>query len=47
VSWALSERDGETELTVSEVNLPSEQAKAVSEQSWAIVPGNLKTLLEA
>jgi uncharacterized protein YndB with AHSA1/START domain len=47
VSWALSERDGETELTVSEVNLPSEEAKAVSEQSWAIVLGNLKTLVEA
>lgn len=46
VTWALAERDGVTELTVSEKNLPSEEAKAVSEQSWATVLGNLKTLLE-
>jgi uncharacterized protein YndB with AHSA1/START domain len=46
VTWALSEQDGSTELTVSETNLPSEEAKATSEQTWPIVLGNLKELLE-
>jgi len=46
VTWALTERDGATELTVSEQNLPSHEAKAVSEQSWGTVLGNLKSLLE-
>jgi uncharacterized protein YndB with AHSA1/START domain len=46
VTWALAEEDGKTRLTVSEVNLPSEEAKALSEMSWATVLGNLKKLLE-
>jgi hypothetical protein len=46
VTWALAERNGTTELTVSETNLPSEQAKAVSETSWTTVLGNLKEVLE-
>jgi uncharacterized protein YndB with AHSA1/START domain len=46
VTWALSERDGATELTISERNLPSEEAKAVSEQGWKTVLNNLKDLLE-
>jgi uncharacterized protein YndB with AHSA1/START domain len=46
VSWALVERDGVTELTITERNLPSEEAKALSEQSWKAVLGNLKALLE-
>jgi uncharacterized protein YndB with AHSA1/START domain len=46
VSWELSERDGETELTIREVNLPSEEAKATSAKSWRIVLENLKKLLE-
>lgn len=46
VTWALDDRDGSTELTVSERNLPSEQAKAVSDESWTMVLGNLKKLLE-
>jgi uncharacterized protein YndB with AHSA1/START domain len=46
VSWSLSERDGETQLTITEINLPSEEAKAVSEQSWQTVLDNLKTLLQ-
>ncbi len=46
VTWALDDRDGLTELTVSERNLPSEQAKAVSDESWTMVLGNLKKLLE-
>lgn len=47
VSWALSERDGKTELTVTEINLPSEDAKTVSEQGWRTALTGLKELLEA
>ncbi len=46
VTWSLAEHDGVTDLTVAEENLPSEQAKTVSDQSWAMVLGNLKHLLE-
>jgi uncharacterized protein YndB with AHSA1/START domain len=46
VTWAVSERDGATELTIAERNLPSEEAKAVSEESWKTVLNNLKELLE-
>lgn len=47
VAWALAERDGATELTITERNLPSEEAKAVSEESWKTVLANLKDLLES
>jgi uncharacterized protein YndB with AHSA1/START domain len=47
VTWALSDRDGATELTISERNLPSEEAKAVSEEGWKTVLNNLKDLLES
>lgn len=33
VAWELSGRDGSTELTITEHNLPSEEAKAVSEEA--------------
>ena len=46
VTWSLRERDGRTDLTVSEENLPSEQAKATSDQSWPMVLENLQGLLE-
>jgi uncharacterized protein YndB with AHSA1/START domain len=46
VTWSLSERDGETTLTVAETNLPSQEAKAISEQSWKAALTNLKELLE-
>lgn len=46
VTWALAERDGTTELTVSETNLPDEQAKKTSEQAWAGALDGLKRLLE-
>jgi uncharacterized protein YndB with AHSA1/START domain len=46
VSWELSERDDATELTVGESNLPSAEAKETSDQTWPIVLGNLKALLE-
>lgn len=46
VTWALAERDGTTELTVSETNLPDEQAKETTEQAWAGALDGLKRLLE-
>jgi uncharacterized protein YndB with AHSA1/START domain len=46
VTWALTERDGATELAVTERNIPSEEAKAVSDESWRMVLKNLKELLE-
>ena len=46
VTWALSERDGSTELTITERNLPSEEAKAVSEASWKTALTSLKAVLE-
>jgi uncharacterized protein YndB with AHSA1/START domain len=46
VTWALAELEGATELTISERNLPSEEAKDVSEQGWKAALESLKTLLE-
>jgi uncharacterized protein YndB with AHSA1/START domain len=46
VSWALAERNGATDLTITERNLPSEEGKAVSEESWRTVLENLRAVLE-
>jgi uncharacterized protein YndB with AHSA1/START domain len=46
VSWELTEHAGETELTIKEVNLPSQEAKAISEKSWRMALENLGRLLE-
>ena len=46
VTWALTPDDGKTDLTVSEVNIPSEKAKVTSEKGWDTVLTNLKELLE-
>jgi uncharacterized protein YndB with AHSA1/START domain len=46
VTWSLEERDGSTTLTVGERNLPSEDAKRMSEESWTMVLGTLKDLVE-
>jgi uncharacterized protein YndB with AHSA1/START domain len=46
VTWALAERDGATELAITERNVPSEDAKTVSDESWRMVLKNLKELLE-
>jgi uncharacterized protein YndB with AHSA1/START domain len=46
VTWALSGGDGMTELTVTERNLPSEDAKRVSDQSWAAALAALKQVVE-
>ena len=47
VTWRLEERGGSTTLTVSERNLPSEEAKAISDQGWGVALTALKSLLEA
>ncbi|MBA2559828.1 MAG: SRPBCC domain-containing protein [Propionibacteriales bacterium] len=46
VSWALTERSGGTDLKITEKNLPSKEAAETSEQTWKMVLGNLKDLLE-
>jgi len=46
VTYTLSERDGKTEVTITEVNLPNEEAQAISEKSWKTVLNSLKELLE-
>ena len=46
VTWSLADRNGGTELTVGETNLPSDEAKATSEQGWDAALGELKRLLE-
>lgn len=47
VTWSLSEHGGSTDLSVREVNLPSEKARGVSEQGWNGALAALKDLLEA
>jgi hypothetical protein len=44
VTWALTEQGQGTELTVTEVNLPAEEAKRVSEQGWRTALDTLKQL---
>ena len=46
VTWSLTPLNGGTELTVGETNLPSDEAKATSEQGWVAALGALKGLLE-
>jgi uncharacterized protein YndB with AHSA1/START domain len=47
VTWTLGDGIGDgTRLTVAERNLASEEARARSEQSWRMVLGRLKELLE-
>ena len=46
VAWDLAEQDGGTELTITERNLPSDEAAETSEQGWKIALGGLKEVLE-
>ena len=46
VRWTLEPRDGETELTVEEVNLPSDDAKTTSDKAWSLALQNLKGVVE-
>lgn len=47
VTWSISEHGSSTEVTVSETNLPSEDAKRISEETWPVVLGKLKTVVES
>jgi uncharacterized protein YndB with AHSA1/START domain len=46
IRWSLADHGTSTELTISEKNLPSEEAKAASAQAWGMALNNLKALLE-
>lgn len=46
VTWSLAERGAGTELTITERNLPSDEAARTSEQAWHAALGALKELLE-
>lgn len=46
VTWELAERDGATELTIAETNLPSDDAARTSEGAWKGALGSLKEMLE-
>jgi hypothetical protein len=46
VSWALTGGDDSTRLTITERNLPSEEAKDASEEGWRIALTGLKEMLE-
>ena len=46
VAWDLTEQDGGTELTITERNLPSDEAAETLEQAWKAALGSLKELLE-
>ncbi len=46
VTWTLQPSERGTTLTVDEDNLPSEHAKAISDQSWPQALESLRTLLE-
>ena len=46
VTWALAGVDDSTQLTITERNLPSEEAKDASEEGWRIALTGLKEMLE-
>ena len=46
VAWDLADRDGKTELTITERNLPSADAAKTSEQGWKGALQSLKEMLE-
>lgn len=46
VTYELAERDGGTELTITQDNNDTEESRDHSEQNWATMLGNLEELLE-
>jgi uncharacterized protein YndB with AHSA1/START domain len=46
VTWTLKTNDATTEVAIAETNLPSDEAKAMSEQTWPTVLSNLKRVVE-
>ena len=47
VTWSLSGEADRTELEVRETNLPSDEAKQTSDQTWPMVLANLKRVVES
>ena len=47
VTWEVAEQNGGSQLTVTEHNLPSDEAKETSDQAWSMVLQNLKEMLQA
>lgn len=47
VSWVLTERDGHTELAVTDDNIRSEEARVTSDQGWEAALTALKTVVES
>ena len=46
VTWEVAEQNGGSELTITEHNLPSDEAKDASDQAWSMVLQSLKGMLE-
>jgi uncharacterized protein YndB with AHSA1/START domain len=46
VTWEVSGRNGGSQLTITEHNLPSDEATDASDQAWSMVLMNLKSMLE-
>jgi uncharacterized protein YndB with AHSA1/START domain len=47
VSWVLTERDGQTDLTVTDDNIRSEEARVASDQGWETALSALKEVVES
>ena len=47
VSWVLTDRDGQTELTVTDDNIRSEDARTTSDQAWEAALSGLKKVAES
>ncbi|WP_129113590.1 SRPBCC family protein [Halegenticoccus tardaugens] len=47
VTWELTGRDDETDVTLTQDNNDTEEARAHSEENWEMVLSNLKELLES
>ena len=46
VTWEVAEQNGGSQLTITEHNLPSDEAKETSDQAWSMVLEKLKSMLE-
>ena len=46
VTWEVAEQNGGSRLTITEHNLPSDDAKDTSDQAWSMVLEKLKSMLE-
>jgi uncharacterized protein YndB with AHSA1/START domain len=47
ITYALSENNGKTTLTITQDNIPNESSKVHSQQNWQSVLNQLKDLLES